>query len=89
MKTPRVNSLKALYFLVLIAVCAAFASSACSFGSATAQRPPSKESETADAYPTPSPTPGYKPAKRVSRDVLDSDKRTDKKDEAEKSKTKK
>lgn len=82
-KTPRLNSLAGLFLLVLIAV----GSSACSFGSVTAQKP-ARDSETA-AGAQPTSTPAYKPPKRVSRDVLDSDKKADKKDETVKSKTKK
>lgn len=81
MKTPRVNTLLGLFLLGLIAV-----TSACSFGNITAQKPAA--GETVSTQPTPSPTPGYKPLKRISRDVIDSDK-AEKKDKPAKSKEKK
>ena len=80
---------RAKVFLGLFLLVPAVAGSACSFGSITAQKP--TISETVGTESTPSPTPAYKPLKRVSRDVLDSDKKdkTGRKGEAAKSKNKK
>lgn len=86
-KTRDLNSLAGLFLLIL----AVAGSSACSFGSVTAQKP-ARDSETAAAAaapPTSTSTPAYKPPKRVSRDVLDSDKKAAEKDDAAKIKIKK
>ena len=81
-KTQRINNLIWLLLLALIAV-----GSACSLGKANAQRPTS--AETVRRQPTESPTPAYKPLKRVSRDVIDTDKtETDKKADSSKKKAK-
>lgn len=65
MKTQRIK----MFTGSLIVALAAFGS-ACSFGKATAQNPPG---ETRPARPTETPTPGYKPLKRVSRDIIKSE----------------
>ena len=63
-KTERIK----MFIATLLLACAA-ASSACSSGTATAQTP--------RVRPVSSPTPEYKPPKRVSRDVI----KTETKDE--------
>lgn len=68
--------------LILLFVTLVAGTSACSLGNASAQKP---IAETARTRPAESPTPGYKPLKRVSRDVID----TDKKEEPAKNKAKK
>jgi hypothetical protein len=77
MKLKRIET---IFCLLLIAMTAL--ASACSMGRISAQKTASQQTAAA---PTESPTPGYKPLKRVSRDVLDSDK----KEEPAKNKTKK
>ena len=62
MKTQRLKLFIGLFVLAF----AAFGS-ACSLGKATAQNPPD---EPKKLRPTESPTPPYKPLKRVSRDVI-------------------
>jgi hypothetical protein len=79
MKLPRTNILTG--FILLVLTCT---SSACSLDSITAQKSSSREDVSTAQTPTPEPTPNYKPLKRVSRDVLDTDKK-DKKDKKEKS----
>ena len=70
-KTSRANILILVILLPLIAL-----GSACGYNKASAQKP--SNAETVRTRPTESPTPAYKPLKRVSRDVIDSD---DKKEE--------
>lgn len=65
MKTQRIK----LFIGLLILALTAFGS-ACSFGKATAQNP---QGEPRAARPTESPTPAYKPLKRVSRDIIKSE----------------
>lgn len=63
-KTERIK----MYIGAILLASAAF-SSACSSGTATAQTPRVKAAE--------SPTPEYKPPRRVSRDVIKSETKTD------------
>lgn len=75
-------------FLPLILLIAGALGSACSFGNISAQQPATQETVTAAATrPAESPTPAYKKPKRVSRDVLDSD-REKKEEPAKKKKSK-
>jgi hypothetical protein len=76
----RMKSLETIFGLLLVAL--AGLGTACSFGSISAQKTAPKETVT---RPTESPTPGYKPLKRVSRDIVASDKM----EEAPKDKVKK
>jgi hypothetical protein len=69
-------------FTCLFLLALTVAGAGCSFDKAAA-RP--ARAETVRNQPTESPTPGYKPLKRVSRDVID----TDKKEEPIKIKAKK
>jgi hypothetical protein len=69
MKIERIKMFIGLFVLI----CAAFGS-ACSFGKATAQSQPSQPKTI---RPTETPTPPYKPLKRVSRDII----KTENKDE--------
>jgi hypothetical protein len=75
-KTQRIKM-----FVGLLMLASAAFGSACSFGKATAQNP---QQETRAPRPTETPTPAYKPLKRVSRDII----KTDAKDETAKVKAK-
>jgi hypothetical protein len=66
-----------LFICLLLLTLAAFGS-ACNFDKAGTRR---VSAETVRSTPTESPTPGYKPLKRVSRDVIDTDQKTEKKPE--------
>jgi hypothetical protein len=78
MKSKRIET---IFYLLLIALTAL--ASACSMDKISAQQTAPRQAAT--TAPTESPTPGYKPLKRVSRDIIDSDKKA----EPAKNKTKK
>jgi hypothetical protein len=69
MKTQSIK----MFIGLLILAFTAFGS-ACSFGKATAQNPPSEPKINRPAEPTPTP---YKPLKRVSRDIIKDESKTE------------